>query len=857
MSGQQKRKEAAEKRAAKPVSRISVRTLVEFLLRSGDIDRGRTGVRDMEAAREGARIHRKIQKSEGPEYSAEVSLSIETEFDDLVIRTEGRADGVIRHMPAASDEDAGETFEQEAGKTSGQEAVQDPGDDPEVTVDEIKSMYQDVGTLKEPHPLHLAQAKCYAHILCHDEDLSRIGVRMTYVCLENEQVQYFHYTYDASELEEWFGDLMREWHRWAAFELRHREERNASIERLTFPFPWRKGQQGLTAAVYRTICDEGQLFLMAPTGVGKTMSCVYPSVRALGEGRAERIFYLTAKNETLRVGMEAFSILDRGGLDFRTIRLTSRDKICPMSEAVCSPDSCPFAKGHFDRVGDALFDLIRSERLIDRETLLRYAEERTVCPFELGLDAAVWCDAVCCDYNYVFDPNARLQRFFAGGGRNGCIFLIDETHNLVERGRDMYSASLVKEHVLSAKRALSDRDPRIKKQLGRLNRILLALKKDTEESPSGQSAGRAFRFLSSSEMQPLLRESLHLAGSLQEYFRKDGGGPAEEDLLNFYFELLQLNGTADGLDEHYVTYAGETEEGTFAVRLFCTNPAGRLTEALSGGTASILFSATLLPIDYYRQLLTEREEAKAVYAESPFDTGRRLLLIGTDVTTRYAARGREMNVRTARYLYETASARTGNYLAFFPSYKMMRDVLAVFRELYGDADVNYVAQSAGMRDDDREIFMENFYENPRTSLIGFVVLGGMFAEGIDLTGERLIGAVVVGAGIPQVSAEREILKKAADDAGLSGFDYAYRFPGMNKVAQAAGRVIRTAKDAGVIVLLDDRLTGAGYRRLFPREWRDFEMCTLADAGRRIRQFWETQDMRAECSQDETSPDEVH
>ena len=390
----------------KPVSRISVRTLVEFLLRSGDLDsRAQRGM-DVEAALAGGRIHRKLQKAEKGDYAAEVMLSRDTEFEDLVIRVEGRADGIIGYRGL-----------QEAGKST--EITDEQTDRSSVIVDEIKGMYLDVAALEEPFPVHLAQAKCYAAICADRYGLGEIGVRMTYVNLETEELHYFHSMYTGAEIEEWYRKLVQDWYRWAKWQLEHIRLRNASMKHMDFPFPYRAGQQKLTAAVYHAIKEAKELFLMAPTGVGKTMSCVFPAVRAIGEEHGDRIFYLTAKNETLSVGTEAFSILLDKGLDFRTIRITSKEKICPLNEPSCNPDDCMFAKGHFDRINEAVFDLIQKREILDRSSIMKMAVERRVCPFELTLDTASWCDAILCDYNYVFDPDAQLKRFFAEGTKGG------------------------------------------------------------------------------------------------------------------------------------------------------------------------------------------------------------------------------------------------------------------------------------------------------------------------------------------------------------------------------------------------------------------------------------------------------
>ena len=875
----------------KPVSRISVRTLVEFLLRSGDLDsRAQRGM-DVEAALAGGRIHRKLQKAEKGDYAAEVMLSRDTEFEDLVIRVEGRADGIIgyRGLQEAgktaeitdkqADQSAGITAEQtdqSAGITAeqadqspeiaaeqadqAQEIADEQTDRSSVIVDEIKGMYLDVAALEEPFPVHLAQAKCYAAICADRYGLGEIGVRMTYVNLETEELHYFHSMYTGVEIEEWYRKLVQDWYRWAKWQMDHIRQRNESMKHMDFPFPYRAGQQKLTAAVYHAIKEAKELFLMAPTGVGKTMSCVFPAVRAIGEEHGDRIFYLTAKNETLSVGTEAFSILLDKGLDFRTIRITSKEKICPLNEPSCNPDDCMFAKGHFDRINEAVFDLIRKREIFDRSSIMKMAVERRVCPFELTLDTASWCDAILCDYNYVFDPDAQLKRFFAEGTKGGYIFLIDEAHNLVERGRDMYSAVLVKEHVLGARRILKDGPKEAAKEEGfgkadggdakavvraldRVNRIMLELKHRTEDSPSGASLGKPYLLIGFAEADELLKACALLYGRLQAYYEESKKTAVKEALLDFYFEIRSFVSVSETLDESYVIYAEEDEEGHFAIKLFCVNPAGRLSAQMAKGRMAVLFSATLLPLDYYRRLLTTKEDPYAVYAPSPFEEDHRLLLLASDISTRYADRGEDMYRRIARYIQEMARARTGNYLVFFPSYRMLKDVFEVYRREFDVPEVNWVLQSSRMQEDDREIFLENFYEDPEHSLVGFCVMGGMFSEGIDLTGTKLIGAAIVGAGIPQVSNEREILKDYYD---RDGFDYAYRFPGINKVEQAAGRVIRTAEDLGVILLLDERLLASSYTRLFPREWRRREVCTVESVGMKIREFWEKHLLEGSC-----------
>ena len=738
-----------------------------------------------------------------------------------------------------------------------------------VCVDEIKCMYLDVKELEEPFAIHLAQAKCYAYILADAKSLASVGVRMTYVNLETEDVKRFRTDFNFAELEDWFLEVARSYHRWASWQLRHIKERDESMANLNFPFPYRPGQKGLAATVYATLRDAGNLMLMAPTGVGKTMSCLFPAVRALGQGMGDRIFYLTGKNETLSAPAEALGILTGKGLDIRAIRILSKEKICPLSEPSCNPDDCPYAKGHFDRVNDAVFELLDAggSCVADSGVIMRQAEKWRVCPFEMELDVSSWCDVILCDYNYVFDPDAQLRRFFGEDVKGDYIFLIDEAHNLVDRGREMYSAELRKTHVLAAKRLAKDGAPKIARALARVNQCLLQVKHDCAEHPDGNTAGIPFHVLGGmapaegfGSLDRLLAAMLRLCGEMQTFYKESENAELKEKLLDFYFEVRTFVSVADYLDDTYIAYA-ETgaagEEGRGAKRdalpaselllkLLCVNPARRLGNALAHGRSAVFFSATLLPAAYYRRMLTTGDDVPAVYAPSPFDRTRRRILIGTDVSTKYTARGKDMYRRIARYISVTARAKCGNYLIFFPSYKMMRDVCRVYRQEFDSPDVNYVCQSYGMSETDREIFMENFYEDPAVSLVAFAVMGGMFSEGIDLAGTKLIGAVVVGTGIPQVSNEREILKRyydnppeedPAENAGPAGFDYAYRYPGMNKVLQAAGRVIRTQTDRGVIVLLDSRFADPANRRLFPREWSDAVYVTAGTAGEELARFW--------------------
>ncbi|MDO4479423.1 MAG: ATP-dependent DNA helicase, partial [Lachnospiraceae bacterium] len=660
-----------------------------------------------------------------------------------------------------------------------------------------------------------------------------VDIKMTYVNLDSEAVRQFTSRYHKADLDRWFDELVADYYQWEHFRAEHVKARNASAAALAFPFEYRKGQRELVAAVYHALHAGRQLFVEAPTGVGKTMSTVFPAVRTIAEGRGDRLFYLTARTVTRQVAVEAFRILSEKGLDFKYVVLMAKEKICPMREPLCDPEHCPYAKGHFDRINAAVFDLLTHESCFDEEVILKKAREAMVCPFELALDTADWADGVVCDYNYVFDPTVRLKRFFGDGVREKAVVLVDEAHNLVDRGRAMYSAFIIKEHVMAAQRIFKNKAPRLEKSLRKLNKQLLDLKHDFPLE--NDKVGQDYQICASTGGIEL--QVQRILGDFHDYFENEHDGVAFSDVADFFFELRDFLTISDMMDERYVINTGFTEAGEFVLRLSCMNPAKNLQEVLDKTAGTIFFSATLLPMVYYKNLFSTREDDYAVYAETPFRSEQRAIFIGRDVSTRYKVRGEMMYQRIARYIHDTVVARRGNYMAFFPSYKMMEDVLAVYRRDFDEPDVNWIVQARGMYEMDREIFLENFYEDPRQSLVGFCVMGGIFAEGIDLIGSKLIGAIVVGTGLPQIAGEREIIRQYYDEAGENGFDFAYRIPGMNKVMQAAGRVIRTLEDKGVIVLLDDRFLSRDYHSLFPREWVDAEVTHVDEIGTLVKQFW--------------------
>lgn len=774
--------------------RISVRALVEFVLRSGDIDNRRSGAAQKDAMAAGTRIHKKIQKRMGGNYRAEVPLKYTAldEEEDIELLVEGRADGIFE-------------------------------EDGIVTIDEIKGVYMDLERLTEPVAVHMAQAMCYGYFYCCDRDLDGVRIQLTYCNLETEEIRRFHEDRSKEELEVWFRSVIHEYFKWARYLCHHELQRNQSISGLEFPFPYREGQRDLAVAVYKTISRKKRLFIQAPTGIGKTLSTIFPAVQAMGAGKASKVFYLTAKTITRTVAEEAFRILRSRGLVFTAVTITAKEKLCPMEKAECNPEACPYAKGHFDRVNEAVFDILHLEQEMDRETVLRYAEKYRVCPFEFCLDISSWTDGIICDYNYVFDPNVRLKRYFADGASGDYLFLVDEAHNLVSRAREMYSASVYKEDFLEVKRIIKGKSPRLERQLDRCNKLLLSMKRECGdwqflEDVTGLAAGIMTAF---SYMETFMEE-------FPEF-------PERETVLDFYFCLRDFLNVYEELDGHYRIYEENREDGSFLVRLFCVDPSRLLSRCMDQGASTILFSATLLPVRYYKTLLSGNQEDYAVYVNSPFPEENRLLMVAEDVSSRYTRRSPSEYRKVADYIRIVTQSRPGNYMVFFPSYQYMGEIEEILEEEPLKADL--LVQGQGMGEAEKAEFLEEFEKERSHSLAAFCVMGGVFSEGIDLKEERLIGVIVVGTGLPMVCVEQEVLKGYFDETEEKGFDFSYQYPGMNKVLQAAGRVIRTPEDRGVILLLDDRFLRRDHLELFPREWEHFQVVNRGNAARCLEDFW--------------------
>ena len=786
--------------------RISVRQLVEFLLSTGSIDSRFSG---FDRALEGARIHRRLQKEAGSGYQAEVPIKATLEAAGICYRLEGRADGI---------------FTREDGL---------------VVIDEIKTVATPTEQITEDrNPVHWAQAQVYGAVWAQQQGLEQVGIRLTYFQTEEERIIRFERSFTRTELEEFLLDLLTRYAPWAQRQADWLAARTADLSALAFPYPsFRPGQHALAGEVYRTFLNSRRLLAQAPTGIGKTISTLYPALRAMGEHAGERVFYLTARTTARQAAEDALALLPEG-LHLRSITLTAKDKVCLQERRECTPEACPYANGYYDRIRDALWQALDVPRL-DRTALETLAQRYTVCPFELGLDLSLWCDVIVGDYNYLFDPVVCLRRFFEAPGDH--LFLVDEAHNLPDRAREMHSAALTKSQISDSRKALGKGRGKLKTALGKVHRQFTewhALCSENEERTK-------FFIPAQEEFHRLVRGCLK---PMEEWLEEHREGEAHDTVLQCYFDLKAWLRVADCYDDHYVTQVSAFGRDV-KVQQLCLDPSRFLDASLSRGRAAVLFSATLAPPSYYKDVLGCKE-AKCVALPSPFPQTNLGLFCTTNLSTTYRNRAGSLD-EVCACLAAMVQAHTGNYLAYFPSYAYLSQAVERFSALYPEIPI--LVQESGMDEEAKRHFLEQFVPGTQ-SLLGFCVMGGVFGEGIDLVGERLIGTAVVGVGLPQVNPRQEMLRRYFDETRGSGFAYAYQYPGMNKVLQAAGRVIRTPADRGVVLLLDQRFTWREYAVLLPAHW---DHCRFTAGCDRLKQelhdFWADGPTARHTKQDEELP----
>lgn len=767
----------------KHICKLSVHEFVDRIISGGDLVFGGASVKRMQ---EGIATHMAIQ--EVSQAKSEVYVSYSQLTDISAIEISGRIDLLYE-------------------------------DDDKVIIEELKSTHAPLDSIKEPVVNHHLQAKCYAAMYCIENDINSIDVTVTYVKVKTLEHKEFTEHYDAKYLVEWLRSKCDQILYDIEVDIKHIIKRNDSASTLPFPYQeYRQGQRNMSAYVYLASRDQKTEYLCAPTGIGKTMASLFPAIRSLGEEMGNKVFYLTSKNTIKQVAAESMKILFKNGFYGRSVTLTAKSKICPYEHQICHPLFCSQAAKYYDRLPYALEEMTSCGHY-GYDEIVSIAKKHNICPFELSLDFSLKCDIIICDYNYAFNPTAHLKRFFDDGG--DYILLIDEAHNLVDRARDMFSASISKKAVLDLKRQLPKKpdkvEKRIKSSLIKLNKVLLGFRKELEidgltaqtfDTPPKDIIKAVSTFLDAAE--PLLDAKI----------RKDYSA----SLFDMYFELKRYKAVYNSFDSYLICFA-EKKYRDFSFKLLCMDPSSRLQDTYDKSRCAVLFSASLTPFSYFMRLLGKDGNQSNHQLPSPFPPENLKVLLNNHISTRYP--DRQATAQTiCENIYAFVNTMEGCHMIFFPSYKYMEMIYEMFNEMYDDIDC--AIQQKKMKEEAREEFLEAFSEERTTPFASFVVMGGIFSEGIDLVGDRLVGAIIVSVGLPQVCFERNLIKSYHMEFDEPSFAYAYQYPGFNKIIQAVGRIIRTKNDKGVALLIGQRFAYKSYRELMPSWWKPLHYVKSAD-----------------------------
>jgi DNA excision repair protein ERCC-2 len=736
--------------------------------------------------------HQKIQKSRPQPYATEVPVYYHAANGRFGLDIQGRIDGLY--------------------ELSGS-----------VVIEEIKTTRKDLdGFIEQNNALHWAQVKAYAAIYAIENGLEWILTQLTYGHMESGEVRTYFQEYRAEELRTFLYNLLGRYFDWTEKIGDLQEERDRSIIAGGFPFPsFRPGQHQMIQDVSAIIEQGEQIIIQAPTGIGKTVAVLFPAIKAIADGRIQKIFYLTSRTTGRLIAEKTLEKMRKTGLCIRFLTLTAKDKICFNPDKNCTPEECEFAKGYYDRL-IAARDSLFSEDSFTPDKVTAIARAHKICPFEFSLDMALWVDCIICDLNYVFDPRVYLKRFFLENPVD-CTLLIDEAHNLVDRSREMYSAKIEKMDFIKIRRLIKDKKSDVYRAAGGVNEKMLEIKKMLEEEKCAWQEERP------EELLPLLRRYLP---SLERWISSHPKVPRSQELLDHYFKVNWFLKVSEMYEKNYATCLEQSRQD-LSVKLYCIDPSGQLCETFARANSSVLFSATITPMDYFAQTLGLRDSVEKRVLPSPFPRENLCLLVSDTVSTLYRKR-----VQTKEALTQTIgaiAAKKGNYMVYFPSYEYLRMIYPLYKEYFPGHQI--LVQTHEMREKERTDFLKNFSAENDRILVGFVVMGGIFGEGIDLAGDRLSGAVIVGVGLPGISLEREMIRHYFTENHLSGFDYAYRFPGLIRVFQAAGRVIRTENDRGTVLLIDTRYSHPQYQDLLPQEWQVRQVPNHRQITQILANFW--------------------
>lgn len=749
----------------------SVRGIVEYVLKGGSLDDRFVSRRRV---LEGTIAHGKLQRDNEKvyqDYEKEVILKHEFLVNNISLIIEGRADGIIK----------------ENGK---------------IIIEEIKSTYKDLSYINfDYNLLHWAQGKFYGYIYCVDNNIDEIDIRLSYFNINNDEVRSFDKTYNICELEQFVYSLVNKYLEIIVIKEEFNKIKNESIRLLSFPFSsYRKGQRELAVNCFNTIKQNGILFAQAPTGIGKTISTIFPALKSIGENRGEKIVYLTAKTITRTVAQEAYLKLYDKGLKFKVVTITAKEKMCLNNEVKCNLDDCIYAKDYFTKINNVIASLIKKDDKFFEDDIIEYAKMYNICPFQLSLDLSEWCDGIICDYNYAFDPTVKLKRIFEERNEKN-ILLIDEAHNLVSRARNMYSCQIEKSKIVNVNKVIKGKVPRLYKISNAINKEMILIRRELEEINENITYHNEI-------YQNLIKLMKSFINEAESYLIKAKGTLGYEDVLEFYYSARSFIAVSELYSNKYTTILRK-EKSEFIIKIFCINPSENLKQTLNGAYSSIIFSATLSPINYYMDLIGGDEKSFRVRFDSPFNK-KNLSTYLYNLDMRYFNREKNIDM-LCKLINQFITEVKGNYMVFLPSFEYLGKVYEKYIDIYGNNGT--IIQEENLSEEKKKEYLEQF--SLKTNIVGFTVVGGMFSEGIDLPGDKLIGAIIVGVGFPKVSIENNIIQ---DYFEKNGFDYSYTYPGINKVLQSVGRVIRTENDKGRVLLIDNRYSSYKYKAMLPSEW---------------------------------------
>ena len=753
---------------------LSVHELVDFVLRKGDIDSRSFNSMTMQ---EGTRIHNIYQSKQGSNYLKEYPLKGIFSYEDSLVYLSGRSDGIIlEEVPI---------------------------------IEEIKSTNCDLNSFfKENEEWHLGQAICYGYLYAIEKGLDKVKIRLTYISQVNNDILKKNYCYKTDELLTKIHQYFDVYFQFARIIETRKNRRNESLSKLRFPFSnAREGQMELIDFTKQAIESADSRFAEASTGIGKTMATIFSTLSYLKEDKLDKVFYLCPKNTNFDNAAKALEILNKEGYLLSYTEIRARSKMCPYKlEKACNPDDCPLTVGYYSKLKDVLKDCLVHENLLNSEIIDKYAKKYDVCPFELSLDFSVYTDFVVCDYNYAFHPISYLRRFFEVPDKTYRIFaLVDEAHNLIDRARDMFTVTFSEEDYKNLKKELKGyRNPEINKILRKINQDLRLFKQ--------------FEF----NDQPIILEQLdskfiqHITKLRSEINVLETDNPKlklkkGKDFLIDLYKFIVINDLLN--DGFKIILANKYDNLT--IKLFCIDPSSFINKSLFHFLGTLFFSATLTPIDYFQKVNLNRDGFKTISLPSPFNPNNFFLIINDNISIKYKDRDKTLE-EVVKEINIFVSKNVGNYLIFVPSFEYSRKIEKSFIN-----DSRFVFQTATMTNKDKDEFLANFKENPQESRIGVCVISGSFAESIDLTGDRLIGVVVVGVGLPQVNFENNLVKDFYIQKEMNGYEFAYMNPGINKVLQALGRVIRTQNDKGSALIIDSRYAQSHYFSVLKDRYKNY------------------------------------